>query len=211
VHSGQQLTSTTVYGSTSDYSADFTRKLKSAYESATKVLVSVSFSGDWDLSEKPELLHIAGKADAAVSRSNTASYTYANVSSAAFIIPGAQGFLYSAASVAHTRSLTFIKKHLGGPLFDLEAIWEEHTYFEFEVRSVEKTMATMVDEPYVNHIPTMTGGIGRERLTNFYRHHFIFANPDDTALELVSRTVGIDRVVDEFVFTLSHTKEVDWL
>ena len=57
----------------------------------------------------------------------------------------------------------------------------------------------------------MTGGIGRERLTNFYRHHFIFRNPDDMALELVSRTVGIDRVVDEFVATFTHTKEVDWL
>ena len=31
------------------------------------------------------------------------------------------------------------------------------------------------------------------------------------ALELVSRTVGIDRVVDEFVATFTHTKEVDWL
>ena len=29
-------------------------------------------------------------------------------------------------------------------VFDLEAIWEEHTYFEFEVRSVAKTMGTMV-------------------------------------------------------------------
>lgn len=57
----------------------------------------------------------------------------------------------------------------------------------------------------------MTGGIGRERLSNFYRNHFIFSNPDDTALELVSRTVGIDRVVDEFVFTFTHTREVDWL
>jgi hypothetical protein len=28
--------------------------------------------------------------------------------------------------------------------FDLEAIWEEHTYFEFEMRSVAKTMGTMV-------------------------------------------------------------------
>jgi hypothetical protein len=37
-----------------------------------------------------------------------------------------------------------VRKHLGGPKFDLEKIWDEHTYFEFEVRSVAKTMATMV-------------------------------------------------------------------
>jgi len=57
----------------------------------------------------------------------------------------------------------------------------------------------------------MTGGIGRARLTNFYQHHFIFNNPDDSKLELVSRTVGVDRVVDEFVFVFTHNKVVDWL
>lgn len=45
---------------------------------------------------------------------------------------------------------------MAGPYFDLEAIWEEHTYLEFEVRDVEATMATMVQEPYVNHIPTVS-------------------------------------------------------
>lgn len=57
----------------------------------------------------------------------------------------------------------------------------------------------------------MTGGIGRTKLSNFYLHHFIFNNPDDTSLELISRTVGIDRVVDEFIFSFTHDKEVDWL
>lgn len=57
----------------------------------------------------------------------------------------------------------------------------------------------------------MTGGIGRKRLTDFYRNHFIWNNPDDTALELISRTVGVDRIVDEFIFVFTHTKEIDWL
>ncbi|KAI0127361.1 hypothetical protein BJ170DRAFT_625105 [Xylariales sp. AK1849] len=200
-----------VYGSVPDYPAGFASQLRSAYMSASSFVASVSFSSDWDLSAKPEVVHLAGKPVTRILRSKTTSYLYAYVRSATFVIPGARDFHYSAASVAHTRSLTFIKTQVGGPIFDLEAIWDEHTYFEFDIRSVEKTMATMVDEPYVNHIPTMTGGIGRERLTNFYRHHFIFSNPDDTALELVSRTVGVDRVVDEFIFALTHTKAVDWL
>lgn len=50
----------------------------------------------------------------------------------------------ASASLAHSRTLVFLRKHLGGPFFDIEAIWEEHTYFEFEVRSVAKTMGTMV-------------------------------------------------------------------
>jgi hypothetical protein len=49
-----------------------------------------------------------------------------------------------------------LKPLLGGPFFDLEAVWEEHTRYEFGERDVEKTMATMVEQPYVNHIPTMT-------------------------------------------------------
>lgn len=57
----------------------------------------------------------------------------------------------------------------------------------------------------------MTGGVGRERLTNFYRYHFIWNNPEDTALELVSRTVGIDRVIDEFIMNMTHNSVVDWL
>jgi carboxymethylenebutenolidase len=43
---------------------------------------------------------------------------------------------------------------------DLVALWEEHCRYEFETRDVKATMATMVAEPYVNHIPTMTGGGG---------------------------------------------------
>jgi carboxymethylenebutenolidase len=45
---------------------------------------------------------------------------------------------------------------MGGPYFDLEEIWEEHTYYEFADRSVEHTMSTMVQEPYVNHVPTVS-------------------------------------------------------
>lgn len=72
-------------------------------------------------------------------------------------------------------------------------------------------MSTMVQEPYVNHVPTLTGGVGRENLTRFYRENFIFKNSQDTSMELVSRTVGVDRVVDEFLFGFTHDRIVDWL
>ncbi|KAK3182202.1 hypothetical protein K4F52_006571 [Lecanicillium sp. MT-2017a] len=107
--------------------------------------------------------------------------------------------------------LQFLKPKLNGPFFDLEKIWEEHTYYEFADRSVEHTMSTMVQEPYVNHIPTLTGGIGQHKLSAFYRHNFIFNNSQDTDLDLVSRTIGIDRVVDEFIFSFTHDREIDWL
>ncbi|PNP49649.1 hypothetical protein THARTR1_09660 [Trichoderma harzianum] len=118
-----------------------------------------------------------------------------------FVFPSAAAYNNAAATMSHTRSLVFLRKHLGGPDFDLEAIWEEHCYWEFEARSVAQTMATMVAEPYVNHIPTMTGGIGREKLTAFYHTH----------LKTVSRTIGPDRIIDEFIFCCTHTRQIPFL
>jgi hypothetical protein len=57
------------------------------------------------------------------------------------------------------------------PQYDLAALWEEHCRYEFETRDVDATMATMVDAPYVNHIPTMTGGVGHDQLKRFYKYH----------------------------------------
>jgi carboxymethylenebutenolidase len=94
---------------------------------------------------------------------------------------------------------------------DLEALWEAHCRCEFETRDVDATMATMVAEPYVNHIPTMTGGVGNNELKRFYKYHFIGVNPPDFRLTPISRTVGIDRVVDEFVVQFTHTTEIDWM
>ena len=94
---------------------------------------------------------------------------------------------------------------------DLVALWEAHTRYEFETRDVNATMATMVAEPYVNHIPTMTGGVGHAELKRFYKYHFIGVNPPDFRLTLISRTVGTDRIVDEFVVHFTHTTEIDWM
>jgi carboxymethylenebutenolidase len=94
---------------------------------------------------------------------------------------------------------------------DLVAVWEAHCRYEFETRDVDATMATMVAEPYVNHVPTMTGGVGHDHLKRFYKHHFIGGNPPDTTLTPVSRTVGADQIVDEMLFAFTHTAEVDWM
>lgn len=94
---------------------------------------------------------------------------------------------------------------------DLVALWEEHCRYEFETRDVDAVMATMVDEPYVNHVPTLTGGVGHDQLKRFYKYHFIGGNPPDTTLTPISRTVGEDRIVDEMLFSFTHTSAVDWM
>ena len=94
---------------------------------------------------------------------------------------------------------------------DLVALWEAHCRYEFETRDVDATMATMVPAPYVNHIPTMTGGVGHDELKRFYKYHFIGGNPPDTTLVPVSRTVGENQLVDEMIFSFTHTSAVDWM
>ncbi|KAI1609038.1 carboxymethylenebutenolidase [Exophiala viscosa] len=158
----------------------------------------------------PCLYHLAGKGTIPKSTDDIKMYSYPTAK-ANFAIPCQADFDSTEESVSHTRNLTFLKKYIRGADFDLEAIWEEHTYFEFADRSAAKTMGTMVQEPYVNHITTMTGGIGRVRLTKFYQNNFIHNNPDDTEMQLVSRTIGIDRVVDEFIFKFTHDREMDWM
>ncbi|MGB8841009.1 MAG: nuclear transport factor 2 family protein [Aliidongia sp.] len=97
------------------------------------------------------------------------------------------------------------------PDHDLVSLWEAHCRYEFETRDVDATMATMVAEPYVNHVPTMTGGVGHDQLKRFYKYHFIGRNPPDTELAPISRTVGTDQIVDEMLFKFTHTSEIDWM
>ncbi|CAE6427172.1 unnamed protein product [Rhizoctonia solani] len=159
---------------------------------------------------RPLLQHIAGGTSPPSRDGSTTKYKYP-LTESSFVHPSSSGYNHTQATLAHTRTLTFLRAHIGGPIFDIEAIWEEHTRHEFEGRDVGATMGTMVAEPYVNHIPTLTGGIGRKALTWFYARHFIHSNPDSTRMELVSRTLGPDRVVDEFVFEFIHDREIDWM
>jgi carboxymethylenebutenolidase len=136
-------------------------------------------------------------------------YVYADCDHA-FATPEREHFNKPAAMMAYSRTLTTLRKVLG-PVHDLNALWELHCYYEFATRDVNAILPTMVAEPYVNHVPTMTGGVGHDQLKRFYKYHFVDANPDDTRLIPISRTIGADRLVDEFVFCATHDREIDWL
>ncbi len=94
---------------------------------------------------------------------------------------------------------------------DLIKLWEEHTKHEFSTRDTESTLATMTDDAYVNHIPVMTGAYGKPALRQFYSRDFIPAMPPDTTLKPVSRTVGENQLVDEMIFSFTHTQEIPWM
>ncbi len=94
---------------------------------------------------------------------------------------------------------------------DLARLWEEHTSHEFSTRDTEATLATMVDDAYVNHVPVLTGGAGKSALRIFYSVDFIPSMPPDTKLTPISRTVGEDQLVDEMIFSFTHTREMPWM
>ena len=93
----------------------------------------------------------------------------------------------------------------------MEKLWEEHLASEFKSKNAEAAINTMVERPSVNHVPVMTGGVGRKQLTHFYDRYFIPQMPPDTQITPVSRTIGRDRLVDEFVIKFTHSLQMDWL
>src|SRR5215472_10766372 len=77
---------------------------------------------------------------------------------------------------------------------------------------LDTTMATMSEDPHLNHVPTMAGGVGRDGVRAFYRDHLVGKFfPPDVQMTNVSRTVGLDQVVEELVISFTHTTTIDWL
>jgi carboxymethylenebutenolidase len=155
----------------------------------------------------PEVRAAIGAAFA--DRKDVEIYLYPDVNHA-FNAPERAAYNKPASLMAHTRSLSLFRRVMG-PRYDLSALWEQHTFLEFGARDAAATMTTMVAQPYVNHVPTMTGGVGHDELLRFYANHFIPRTPADTKLVPVSRTIGADRVVDEFLFCFTHDIEIDWM
>jgi carboxymethylenebutenolidase len=174
-----------------------------------------------DKIKKPLLLHVAeldkfcppparDKIVKALSgHANVTLHVYPGVDHA-FARVGGDHYHRPSALMAHERSIATLKAAMG-PHYDLSALWDKHCEYEFAARDVDATMATMVAEPYVNHVPTMTGGVGHKLLHHFYKNHFVNSNPPDTSLTPISRTVGATQVVDEMIFSFTHTTEVPWM
>jgi carboxymethylenebutenolidase len=93
----------------------------------------------------------------------------------------------------------------------LEDLWAEHLRGEFETKDVEATLATMVDDAYVNHMPVNTGGRGKDELRRFYRDVFIPSWPDDLETTPVNRVVGDGQLVDELHMVFTHDRPMGWL
>jgi carboxymethylenebutenolidase len=93
---------------------------------------------------------------------------------------------------------------------ELEKLWEEHLAGEFTSKDVEATLATMVDDASVDHIPVHTGGRGKDALRVFYRDIFIPSWPDDLVQTPTNRVVGDRQIVDEIRTRFTHSRQMEW-
>ena len=134
----------------------------------------------------------------------------------AFARLGGEHYDAAAAELANLRTLEFFVSHLAGAgcasaQQTLSQRWDDHVKYEFATRNTDDTLETMVPDAYVNHVPVMTGGVGHEELREFYSKRFIPQMPPDTAMTPVSRTIGVNQIVDEMVFEFTHTSKMDWM
>ena len=175
----------------------------------------------------PLMLHIAGKDQYCPSDAQKQIHETLDANSLVTILdypeqdhafgrPGGQHYDAAAAELANLRTLEFFVRHLAGEGFAsaqrvLSDKWDEHVKYEFATRDTEDTLRTMVPDAYVNHVPVMTGGVGHDELRDFYSQRFIPQMPPDTSMTPISRTIGVDRVVDEMVFEFTHTIRMDWM
>jgi len=93
----------------------------------------------------------------------------------------------------------------------LERLWAEHLAGEFENKDVEATLATMVEDAFVDHVPVHTGGRGKAELRAFYRDDFIPSWPEDLKMTPVNRVVGAGKLVDELHLSFTHSRPRPWL
>jgi carboxymethylenebutenolidase len=89
-------------------------------------------------------------------------------------------------------------------------LWNRHLAAEFQSRDASASCGTMTSNATVNHVPVLTGGSGHTQLEHFYATYFIPQMPADLEMIPVARTIGEDRIVDEFVVRCTHSVKMDW-
>jgi len=104
-----------------------------------------------------------------------------------------------------------VSERVSNDRLDLGALFDGHIAREFADQDVDATMETMVPEPYVQCVPTMTGRFGGQCVRSFYSEHFVNQIPKDAKVTPISRTIGKDQVVDEFIISFTHDTQWDYM
>ncbi|CDO38647.1 nuclear transport factor 2 family protein [Novosphingobium sp. KN65.2] len=88
--------------------------------------------------------------------------------------------------------------------------WEQHGYAEFGLRDADAAIATMSPHPYILCVPLGQLLYGRDEVYSFYANDFLCKMPSFVEMEPMSRVIGENHIVDEFLFRFVHDVEMPW-
>ncbi|KAF2876630.1 dienelactone hydrolase-like protein [Massariosphaeria phaeospora] len=119
------------------------------------------------------------------------------------------------AGLAWTRALGCVRRGFQMDV-DIEPVVQAAWTAKYEDDVPERGSVGVVkkmtqNSPHVTILPTLEGGVGRKKLEEFYCEFFIPSLVEDFDIRLISRTIGVDRIVDEMVVSFIHSDEVDWI
>lgn len=167
-------------------------------------------------SSKQLQVHVAGKSQMSPrpDMCEWKLYQYPTCASG-FADPSDKAYSPVEADLAWSRALACVRKGFGRNV-DLEPIVRDMWNAKYTDNVPERASMSVVgnmtqDGAHVSILPTLQGGVGRKALEEFYREFFVPSLVGDYAIRLVSRTMGVDRVVDEMVVSFTHSDEVDWI
>jgi carboxymethylenebutenolidase len=89
-------------------------------------------------------------------------------------------------------------------------LWLAHLNGEFTNRNEEESLATMVEDASVCHVPTGSGGVGKAALRRYYRDEFIPSIPEDWNITTTNRVITDRCIAEEAKLRFHHTRQMDW-
>lgn len=88
-------------------------------------------------------------------------------------------------------------------------VFERHMNAELN-GDLETTMETMSEDPHLNHVPIMAGGVGRQGVRQFYKDHLLGKFfPPDVQITKISTTISNHQIVEEMVISFTHSIILD--
>ncbi|CAF9929996.1 MAG: hypothetical protein GOMPHAMPRED_005536 [Gomphillus americanus] len=188
---------------------------RNSYPLNTTILVHLA-NGSLGIRKRPEILGIQGKPKTVKRRVargiglggemkfNFPSYKYD--SPVGFAEEDLEDHDPIAAELAWSRTLRVLREAFGMKV-DIEKIRDEY-WEDLRTGNIEKALHLAPDAQVI-YTPTLTGGVGKE-LERFYSQ-FFRPTPLDLNAKLISRTIGVDRIVDEIQLNFIHDQMIPWL
>lgn len=116
------------------------------------------------------------------------------------------------AQLAWTRTLAAVRRGFKKDESEkVEGVWDQQQAVRRVHKDATAVAGNMAPDAEAAYLSALTGAVGQKSLYRFYSDFFIGKQPPSMKVRLLSRTVGVDRVVDEMIVSFRHDREVQWM